>query len=104
MATNQQTFETIVRLNAQEAKNELAALQQNLEVLRKKKADALNQILQHCRDRMDELKKSSTSTMGQYNAEMAKAKQRAKDLTEEIAQSGYGHFHSIGTKSNVQVS
>lgn len=40
MATTQ-TFQTIIRLNAQEAKNEMAALQKNLDDLKKKKADAL---------------------------------------------------------------
>lgn len=40
MATTQ-TFQTIIRLNAQEAKNEMAALQKSLDDLKKKKADAL---------------------------------------------------------------
>lgn len=40
MATTQ-TFETIIRLNAQEAKNEMAALQKSLDDLKRKKADAL---------------------------------------------------------------
>lgn len=41
MATTQ-TFETIVKLNAQQAKNEMAALQKTIDDLKKKKADALN--------------------------------------------------------------
>lgn len=41
MATTQ-TFETVVTLNAQQAKNELTALQKTLEDLKKKKADALS--------------------------------------------------------------
>ena len=41
MATTQQTFETIVRLNTQEAKNELDALQKEVDRLRKKKEEAL---------------------------------------------------------------
>ena len=40
MATTQ-TFQTVVSLNAQQAKNELAALQKTLEDLKKKKTDAL---------------------------------------------------------------
>ena len=40
MATTQ-TFETIIRLNAQEAKNEMASLQKTLDDLKKKKSDAL---------------------------------------------------------------
>ena len=36
-----QTFETVVSLNAQQAKNEMAALQKTLENLKKKKTDAL---------------------------------------------------------------
>ena len=40
MATTQ-TFETVVSLNAQQAKNELAALQKTVEDLKKKKAEAL---------------------------------------------------------------
>lgn len=40
MATNQ-TFETIIHLNAQEAKNEMAALKKSLDELKKKKAEAL---------------------------------------------------------------
>lgn len=41
MATNQQTFETIVTLNAQQAKDEMAALKKNLDDLKQKKAEAL---------------------------------------------------------------
>ena len=40
MATTQ-TFETIIHLNAQEAKNEMAALKKSLDELKKKKAEAL---------------------------------------------------------------
>lgn len=40
MATTQ-TFETIIRLNAQEAKNEMASLQKTIDDLKKKKSDAL---------------------------------------------------------------
>ena len=40
MATTQQ-FETVVTLNTQQAKNELAALQKTVEDLKKKKAEAL---------------------------------------------------------------
>ena len=40
MATTQ-TFETVVTLNAQQAKNELTALQKTVEDLKKKKAEAL---------------------------------------------------------------
>ena len=36
-----QTFQTIISLNTQEAKNEIADLEKRLEVLKKKKADAL---------------------------------------------------------------
>ena len=40
MATTQ-TFETIIHLNAQEAKNEMADLQKRLDDLKRKKAEAL---------------------------------------------------------------
>ena len=40
MATTQ-TFETIVTLNAQQAKDEMAALKKNLDDLKQKKAEAL---------------------------------------------------------------
>ena len=40
MATTQ-TFQTIISLNAQEAKNEMAALKKSLDELKKKKAEAL---------------------------------------------------------------
>ena len=36
-----QTFQTIISLNAQEAKNEMAALKKSLDELKKKKAEAL---------------------------------------------------------------
>lgn len=41
MANNSNTFETIIRLNAQEAKNEMEALKRQLDELKRKKADAL---------------------------------------------------------------
>lgn len=154
MATTQ-TFETIIRLNAQEAKNEMEALQKKIEDLKKKKEAALkdpaslvkdinkfdkqikaaeaslkaygsnvsatidtinnlssaslgdiekavrsvkramkgvtdpedykvlNDYLTQCRIRMDEIKKASSSSIGQYNTAMAEARQRAKDVVEE---------------------
>lgn len=154
MATTQ-TFETIIRLNTQEAKNEMDALQKKIDDLKKKKEAALkdptslvkdinkfdkqikaaeaslkayssnvsttidtisnlssaslgdvekavrsvkramkgvtdpgdykilNDYLTLCRIRMDEIKKASTSSIGQYNTAMAEAKQRAKDFVEE---------------------
>ena len=154
MATTQ-TFETIIRLNTQEAKNEMDALQKKIDDLKKKKEAALkdpaslvkdinkfdkqikaaeaslkayssnvsatidtisnlssaslgdvekavrsvkramkgvtdpedykilNNYLTQCRIRIDEIKKASTSSIGQYNTAMAEAKQRAKDVAEE---------------------
>lgn len=154
MATTQ-TFETIIRLNTQEAKNEMDALQKKIDDLKKKKEAALkdptslvkdinkfdkqikaaeaslkayssnvsttidtisnlssaslsdvekavrsvkramkgvtdpgdykilNDYLTLCRIRMDEIKKASTSSIGQYNTAMAEAKQRTKDFVEE---------------------
>ncbi|GEM_PF-3175592 len=42
MARNQQTFETIVTLNAQSAQDELKKMKQNLDDLKKKKQDLLD--------------------------------------------------------------
>ena len=154
MATTQQ-FETVVTLNTQQAKNELAALQKTVEDLKKKKAEALrdngstvkdiNRInkeiksaeanvkayrsnvsdtietlndlgsasvgdiervtralkremksvtspedyvrlekrLADCTARLDELKRSSHTTLSQYNRAIAEAEQRTKKWDDE---------------------
>lgn len=154
MATTQ-TFQTIIRLNAQEAKNEMDELKKKVDELKRKKEAALkdpttlvkdinifdkqikaaeaslkayssnvsatvdtlsdlssaslgeiekavrnikramkgvidpktykdlNDLLTRCRIRMDDIKKASTSSIGQFNTDMAEAKQRAKDVLEE---------------------
>ena len=72
--TTTQTFETIVRLNAQEAKNELAALQQNLETLRKKKADAMKDSGTSAKDitRINKEIKTAEAALKSYSSSVAK--------------------------------
>lgn len=154
MATTQ-TFETVVTLNAQQAKNEIEALQKKIDDLKKKKEEALKssdstvqdinkfdkqiknaeaglksyqsnvaktidtvlnlskaslgeveraqrvlkkqakaaaspeeykhiqERIAQCTVRIDELKRSSSATMAQYNRDIAAAQQRAAEWAEE---------------------
>lgn len=66
MATTQ-TFETVVTLNAQQAKNELATLQKTLEDLKKKKTDALRDSKSTVKD-IREINKEIKSAEANVNA------------------------------------
>lgn len=80
MATTQ-TFETVVTLNAQQAKNELAALQKTLEDLKKKKTDALRDSKSTVKD-IREINKEIKSAEANVNAYRSNVSDTIKTLND----------------------
>ena len=80
MATTQ-TFETVVTLNAQQAKNELTALQKTLEDLKKKKADALSDSKSTVKD-IREINKEIKSAEANVNAYRSNVSDTIKTLND----------------------
>lgn len=80
MATTQ-TFETVVNLNAQQAKNELAALQKTLEDLKKKKTDALRDSKSTVKD-IREINKEIKSAEANVNAYRSNVSDTIKTLND----------------------
>lgn len=84
MATTQ-TFETIVKLNAQQAKNEMAALQKTIDDLKKKKADALS------------IHSTSVKDINKINKEIKAAEAALKAYSSSVAK-------TIDTINNVETA
>lgn len=84
MATTQ-TFETIVKLNAQQAKNEMAALQKTIDDLKKKKADALS------------IPSTSVKDINKINKEIKAAEAALKAYSSSVAK-------TIDTINNVETA
>lgn len=80
MATTQ-TFETVVTLNAQQAKNELATLQKTLEDLKKKKTDALRDSKSTVKD-IREINKEIKSAEANVNAYRSNVSDTIKTLND----------------------
>lgn len=81
MATTQ-TFETVVTLNAQQAKNELAALQKTVEDLKKKKAEALRDNGSTVKDinRINKEIKSAEANVKAYRTDVSETIEILNDL------------------------
>ena len=84
MATTQ-TFETIIKLNAQQAKNEMAALQKTIDDLKKKKADALS------------ISSTSVKDINKINKEIKAAEAALKAYSSSVAK-------TIDTINNVETA
>ena len=82
MATTQQ-FETVVTLNTQQAKNELAALQKTVEDLKKKKAEALRDNGSTVKDinRINKEIKSAEANVKAYRTDVSETIEILNDLS-----------------------
>ena len=82
MATTQQ-FETVVTLNTQQAKNELAALQKTVEELKKKKAEALRDNGSTVKDinRINKEIKSAEANVKAYRTDVSETIEILNDLS-----------------------
>ena len=82
MATPQ-TFETIVKLNAQQTKNEMAALQKPIDDLKKKKTDALS------------IPGTSAKDINKINKEIKAAEAALKAYSSSVAKRRYVSFFTL---------
>lgn len=92
MATTQ-TFETVVTLNAQQAKNELATLQKTLEDLKKKKTDALRDSNSTVKD-IREINKEIKSAEANVNAYRSNVCDTIKTL-DNLSQASIGDIERV---------
>ena len=82
MATTQ-TFQTIITLNAQQAKNEMDALQKKVDDLKKKKADALKDPTTSVKDinRFNKEIKTAEAALKAYSGSVAKTIDTVSNLS-----------------------
>ena len=82
MATTQ-TFETIIHLNAQEAKNEMADLQKRLDNLKRKKAEALRDPGTSVKDinKFNKEIKAAEASLKAYGSSVSKTIDTVNNLT-----------------------
>lgn len=83
MATTQ-TFETVVTLNAQQAKNEIEALQKKIDDLKKKKEEALKSSDSTVQDinKFDKQIKNAEAGLKSYQSNVAKTIETVSNLSK----------------------
>ena len=94
-----QTFQTIISLNAQEAKNEMAALKKRLDELKKKKAEALRDPGTSVKDinKFDKQIKAAEASIKAYGNNVSKT----IDVIHNLGTSSLGDIEKARLGENV---